>query len=68
MRISVIEGVISMVTRKMNLLYGYTMLLGGAVGAYGWYTGELSEARGLFFLGVLGSLLFFWKARQRGSD
>jgi hypothetical protein len=44
------------------------MLLGAAYGGYGWFVSEMSEARNLFFLGVLGSLLFFWKARKRDNE
>ena len=49
-------------------VYGYTFLLFAAFGGYGWYTGNLamsgSESRTLFFVAVLGSLLFFWRARR----
>ena len=64
----VIEGVVLMVTRQMNLVYGVCMLLGAAYGGYGWFVGEMSEARNLFFVGVLGSLLFFWKAKKRDNE
>ena len=53
-------------------VYGYTFLLFAALGGYGWYTSNLamgvSESRTLFFVAVLGSLLFFWKARKRNSE
>ena len=54
------------------LVYGYTFLLIAAFCGYGWYTGNLAgsdvEPRTLFFLAVLGSLLFFYRARKRNSE
>ena len=67
--------------RIETLGLAYTFLLVAAVGGYCWYTGYLgasacpainyplvSEPRDLFFFGVLGSLLFFWRARKRKSE
>ena len=54
------------------LVYAFTFLLFAAIGGYGWYTGNLalgiSESRTIFFVAILGSLLFFWRARKRNSE
>ena len=54
------------------LVYAFTFLVFAAFGGSGWYMGNLaisvSESRTLFFVAVLGSLLFFWKARKRNSE
>ena len=60
-----------MVTREMNLVYGYLNLFAAAFGGYGWYSGDfgqVSDARLLFFVAVLGSIVFFWKARKHNSE
>lgn len=60
-----------MVTRKMNLVYAYTNLIFAALAGYGWYSGDfglVSDAKLLFFAAVLGSIVFFWKARKRSSE
>ena len=54
------------------LVYAFIFLLSAAFGGYGWFMGNLaisvSESRTLFFVGALGSLLFFWRARKRNSE
>ena len=58
--------------RIEDLVYAYTFLVFAAFGGYGWYTGNLamsvSESRTLFFVAVLGSLLFFWRQRKRNRE
>ncbi|MDC3250863.1 hypothetical protein OAU03_00585 [Luminiphilus sp.] len=55
-------------TREMYLLLMCLNLIGMAIGSYGWYTGEISEAREGFFIFLLGALVFFWRARKRDSE
>ena len=54
------------------LVYAFTFLVFAAFGGYGWYMGNLAisvnESRTLFFVAVLGALLFFWKAKKRTSE
>lgn len=60
-----------MVTRQMNLVYGYTNLFFAALAGYRWYSGDfgsVSDAKLLFFVAVLGSIVFFWKARKRSGE
>ena len=60
-----------MVTREMNLVYGYINFFAAAFGGYAWYSGDfapVSDAKLLFFVAVLGSIVFFWKARKRSSE
>ena len=55
----------------MNLVYGYINLFAAAFGGYAWYSGDfvqVSDARLLFFVAVIGSIVFFWKARKRSSE
>ena len=65
-------GLMSKWRRIEYFVYGYTFLLFAAIGGYGWYTGNLavsiSESRTIFFVAILGSLLFFWRARKRNSE
>ena len=60
-----------MVTREMNLILGYVNLIFVVFAGYGWYSGDfgqVSDARLLFFVAVLGSIVFFWKARKRSNE
>ena len=60
-----------MVTREMNLILGFVNLIFVVFAGYGWYSGDfgpVSDARLLFFVAVLGSIVFFWKARKRSSE
>ena len=50
------------------LVYALTFLVFAAFGGYGWYMGNLAisvnESRTLFFVAVLGSLLFFLEGKK----
>ena len=51
-------------TREMYLFLMCLNLIGMAIGSYGWYTGEISEAREGFFIFLLGALVFFLESKK----